>query len=233
MWIDNLALKYHAESIRLNVWSPQTNMIVLGSSNLLDSEVDVAFCNDNNIEVFRRSGGGGTVVLFPGCVVVSLGLWVKDFYENGKYFCAINKSIIASLSKLDPALMELSQKGISDIAIEDKKLVGTSMFRSRNYLLFQASILVDIDFELINGCLRHPSAEPDYREGRAHKDFMIGLADICGLSVPDVALGLKSSLINNLQVNLKSELISPQSKQFSNLRKRYQNNHLAINRVDN
>ena len=135
----------------------------------------------NGIPVLRRSGGGGTVLLHPDCIIVGLGIWVKDFYKNDFYFRCINDAIMDSLALIDNKFFDLYQDGISDIAYKEKKIAGTSLFRSRNYLLYQASILFKTDVGTIEKALPHPSREPNYRKNKSHREFLIGLSDLLSL----------------------------------------------------
>ena len=167
------------------------------------------------VPVYRRYGGGGTVVLYPGCVVVSVGCWVKDQFNNTRYFEMLNNAIIQVLSAGWSSLKVLSQAGISDIVSGEKKVGGTSLFRSRNYLLYQASILVELDCPLVEQLLRHPTKEPDYRQSRSHREFLTSLREIDDsiLSSDQVARLLRSELMTVVQDTLGDHLISPLDNQ--------------------
>ena len=149
------------QNISVKVWFPKNR--VVGSANNFERECFASHCTKDGIEVLRRYGGGGTVVLHPGCLIVSFGLWVKSYFENKKYFVGINNAVIGSLSSYDSSLKDMYQDGLSDLCFAKKKVAGTSLFRSRNYLLYQASILCENDINLINRYLRHPSKEPELR----------------------------------------------------------------------
>ncbi len=167
----------------------------------------------------KRYGGGGAVVLHPGCVVLSLGIWVKDYYQNQRYFCALNKAVIKHLASFWPSLGELQQNGISDIAYRGKKIAGTSLFRSRNYLLYQASILIEDRLDLIDRYLKHPSREPEYRQGKSHRQFLSCLNQI--LDHPVETKEVARSLLNDFDQYLpKDEIISPVEKQKAHLLKK-------------
>ncbi|MCX6125296.1 MAG: hypothetical protein NTV34_11215 [Proteobacteria bacterium] len=175
MWIDDQVLKNYAESISCKVFVPASPLVVLGSGNASSDEVNESFCQENGIPVLRRYGGGGTVVLYSGSVVATIGCWVAEQFQNSRYFKLFNQAVIDCLAQTWPAMGSLGQAGISDIVSASCKVAGTSLFRSRNYLLYQASLLVRSDIELISNCLRHPSKEPDYRLGRSHGDFLTSL----------------------------------------------------------
>lgn len=178
MWIDDQVLKNHDKKIHSEIFVPTGTVVVLGSGNDQALEVNVDACVASNVAILRRYGGGGTVVLYPGCVVVSAGCWVKEQFQNSFYFDLFNRAVIDSLAQKWKSLGDLSQAGISDIVMDGRKVAGTSMFRSRNYLLYQASILVDLDRNLVSGLLNHPTKEPDYRKGRSHKDFLTCLTEV-------------------------------------------------------
>lgn len=222
MWIDDQVLKYYDQAVCTKIFVPDFSAVVLGSANDADLEVDLKACADLGVPVLRRYGGGGTVVLYPGCVVVSIGCWVKDQFNNSRYFKSINHALITALSKEWPAMQALGQAGISDIVFGEKKVAGTSLFRSRNYLLYQASILVDLDIELVGKLLRHPTREPDYRRGRPHSDFLAGLVDVdpSMTSPVEVVRSLETHLSPVFTETLYDELVAPEKAQYGALASR-------------
>ena len=108
-------------------------------------------------------------------LVVSSGLWVDHPFKNDLYFELLNEAVIETIRRFSDGIPKIEQKGISDLAINGKKIAGTSLFRSKNYLLYQASILVDTKIELISKYLKHPTKRTDYRKGKSHKDFLTDL----------------------------------------------------------
>lgn len=172
MWIDEEIVNHCEKRLFFKIWFPQKSVIILGSSNQAENEIFIE--NVGEIPIFKRSGGGGTVVLHDGCLIVGLGAWVENYFANNKYFKILNDSLIETLGRLGNFGF-IYQDGISDLACANKKLCGTSLFRSKNYMLFQASILIDAKTDLITKLLKHPTKEPEYRRKRAHCDFLTDL----------------------------------------------------------
>lgn len=175
MWIDDLVIRECNLSHFTNIFIPQQPMVVLGKSNKPDIECRLNHCQIDGVEIKQRYGGGGTVVLHQGCLVVSSGLWLDHPFRNDLYFKLINLAVIDTIRLISESIPSISQQGFSDLTIGGRKIVGTSLFRSKNYLLYQASLLVDARVELITRYLKHPSKEPDYRQGKSHMDFLTDL----------------------------------------------------------
>lgn len=221
MWIDDDILKRCEERLALQCFVPESPLVVLGASNVLEGEVHEAHCREDDVPVLKRYGGGGTVLLYSGSLVVSLGTWVKQHYQNKLYFQALNQAVIGALATRWPALDALGQNGLSDITFGDKKVAGTSLFRSRNYLLYQASILADLDVIAIQRYLKHPTKEPDYRAGRDHRSFLTSLSEIVSdFSVAAALTILQAELPRTLAVMLGDEWAMPSPDQFENLKSR-------------
>jgi lipoate-protein ligase A len=178
MWIDDVILENMVEDIFIQCWIPDRSYVVLGAGNNPEIEVNVSNCHLDKIPVLRRYGGGGTVVLHDGCLIIGIGAWVKNPYGNSAYFQMLNQAVIDCLHEFNQIFQRLEQRGISDICFKEKKIAGTSMFRSKHYLLYQASLLVDLKIERIERYLKHPSKEPEYRKSRKHVDFLTGLKEI-------------------------------------------------------
>ena len=146
-------------------------------------------------------------------------------YQNDRYFSKINEAIIKTLSLVSPTFGGVYQDGLSDLVYAGKKIMGSSMFRSRHYLLFQGSILFDSKVEIISSYLEHPSKEPEYRKGKAHQDFLTCLKDISpGVTYEQVNNVFHNSFENLLRAELKDLVIAPCKNQIENLEKRRKQN---------
>jgi lipoate-protein ligase A len=147
----------------------------LGKANKSESEVFLDVASKDKARVLKRLGGGGAVVLTKGVLVISIAKFVKGCFDNQLYFDKINDLIIDGLGDLN--IRNLSKRGISDICLGDKKILGASIYRRIRMLFYQASLLVNADTKIISRYLRHPSKEPAYRRGRKHEDFVTTITE--------------------------------------------------------
>jgi lipoate-protein ligase A len=151
------------------VYEQRETMAVLGAAGNPEADLFLEALEADGIPYRFRRGGGGTVILSPGQVVLALAADVLSPFENREYARRINSWIIDALASLGVTGVE--QKGITDLAIHDRKILGTSIYRRRLILFYQASLLVDNDISLFDRYLRMPVKVPDYRGGRSHAEF--------------------------------------------------------------
>jgi len=155
------------------VYEAEQTEVVLGRAARAEDDVFVQKCAQDNVPVHKRAGGGGTVVLCAGVIIISVAGRTTLSYHLKEHMNAVNKVIIKILESL--GIKGLAIKGISDITIRDKKILGSSLHRKKDLVLYQGSLLVDPSLDIITGYLRHPKKEPDYRNGRPHRDFITSL----------------------------------------------------------
>ena len=156
------------------VYEPRRRVVVLGAAGDADADVYREQAAAAGVAIRRRRGGGGTVLLGPGQVVVALVTEVDHPYRNREYAHAINDWLIEALH--GDGVRDIEQRGISDLAIAGRKIAGTSVFRRRRILFYQASLLVDNDPAEFERYLAFPRQVPDYRRGRGHAAFCTTLA---------------------------------------------------------
>jgi lipoate-protein ligase A len=111
--------------------------------------------------------------LSPNTLVISVKLPLNNEIKTHHYFKLINNSIIDALSELD--VKQLGNKGISDISIGVKKILGSSIYRKQQTLFYHAVLNISEPVENISLYLKHPKKEPDYRLGRIHEEFVTSL----------------------------------------------------------
>jgi len=150
--------------------------VVVGRGGDPQREVDLAAAARSGVPVLRRPGGGCAVVLDRGNLVVSLALPLPGLGAIRSAFNAISDWMIAGLSAC--GVSPVTQRGISDLAVADRKLGGSCIYRTRGLLYYSSTLLVAPDLTLIDQFLPHPVREPDYRRGRSHRDFLTSLVEM-------------------------------------------------------
>ena len=66
-------------------------------------------------------------------------------------------------------------RGHTDLTLAGLKFSGNSQRRRRQFLLFHGTFLLNFDLPLVSELLRMPSQQPDYRQSRAHEEFLTNL----------------------------------------------------------
>ena len=179
------------------IYEPSTLCAVLGAAGRPEQDLLLENLDADGIPWLHRRGGGGAVVLGPGQVVLAVVTEVASPFRNKEYATEINSWIVAALQGL--SITGVHPAGISDLAVGEKKIVGTSIYRTRLVLFYQASLLVNNDISVFTRYLAMPTKVPEYRRGRAHEEFCTTLArEGYAGSVADVMSALKETVEERL-----------------------------------
>lgn len=156
----------------LRLWESPARFAVIGTAQALAEEVDLAACAEDGVPVLRRCSAGGCVLQGPGCLNFSLALSYRrdEAYRSirGAY-CRILKDAAAALAALGaPVTLE----GISDLALDGRKVSGNAQKRRRYAFLHHGTLLYEVDAAAMARYLREPADRPAYRGGRRHEAFV-------------------------------------------------------------
>lgn len=154
-------------------WTPDKTYIILGRSNQAETSLHMDKVEEDNLVVMKRPSGGETVILSSKTLVIAVKMKAQNPGKPHPYFHIVNEAIIKALSSY--GVKGLNSKGISDISLEDIKILGSSMFREKDILFYHAVLNISENPELFETYLKHPKREPDYRHGRSHKAFVTSL----------------------------------------------------------
>lgn len=163
----------------LRVWQPNQYFVVAGHSNKIALEVDRAACAKDQVPVFRRCSGGGSVLQGPGCLNYALILSHEERSALGDLTRAY-RFVLERHCRLfaDLTGQTVTVQGTSDLALSGRKFSGNSQYRKRSWSLVHGTFLLHFDLARIEHYLPMPSKEPGYRRQRPHRDFLlnVGLA---------------------------------------------------------
>lgn len=155
------------------VWQPDGTYIVLGRANEEEFSVFSGKAIEDNIRVCKRPSGGESVVLTPNMIVFSLKINIIKLSRPRNIFKIINDHLISSFNEI--GINNLDSRGISDLSINNRKILGSSMYLKNNILFYHAVLNVKENISIISKYLKHPKREPDYRAGRDHKEFVTSI----------------------------------------------------------
>jgi lipoate-protein ligase A len=159
----------------LRVWNWSHFAVVLGAGGKVAEDVDETACRADQVPLLRRSSGGGTVLLGPGCLLYSLILP----YDSHPACKDVNASYRHILGEMAAALADLAPgitcAGTSDLASGDRKFSGNSQQRKRTHFLHHGTLLYAFDLAKIPRYLKNPARQPDYRQDRDHLAFLMNL----------------------------------------------------------
>ena len=156
----------------LRFWESPVHFVVLGSGQAVEEEVEVLHCGIDGIPITRRCSAGGCVLQGPGCLNFTLALRYdtlpgsRDLHQS---YASILDTLAAALSTETRTVV---RAGISDLALDGRKVSGNAQRRKRNAFLHHGTLLYAPDVRAVTRYIREPAERPDYRGERIHAAFL-------------------------------------------------------------
>lgn len=147
--------------------------VLIGRHQRLSEAVDVERCRRLGVEIARRPTGGGAVYMAPGILAWDV---VADRQRFGgqlpRAATAIGGGVALGLSRLGAAA-EFSPPG--DIRCRGRKLCGTSGYVDGAAIVFQGTVLIELDPQAMADVLVAPGMTAETLAGA-----LIGLREALG-----------------------------------------------------
>ena len=115
--------------------------VIFGRNQLIENEVNVSFCKQNGIKMFRRKSGGGCVYADKGNIMFS---YITKEDNVGFTFYKYINMILAMLEKLN---VKATTSGRNDILIDGRKVSGNAFYRISGRSVVHGTMLYDSDVE--------------------------------------------------------------------------------------
>ncbi len=135
------------ESLRF--WEWPNPAVILGAGGNLAADVDEHACIRDEVSIQRRSSGGGTVLLGPGCLLFSLILRF-DLNPALKDVNASYRYILGKMAQSLAGVVHLDLSGTSDLANNHHKCSGNAQQRKRSTVLHHGTLLYQFNLSLLS-----------------------------------------------------------------------------------
>lgn len=156
-------------------WEPADYAVVLGASRRRCAEIHLDACRADGVPIFRRSSGGGTVLIGPGTLNVTVilpetagpGLSAVDAAQRH-----VLDRVADMIRSLGPPVDVFAH---GDLVLGGRKCAGSAQRRLRGWFLVHFSILYGFAIDRIDRYLTIPLRQPAYRRDRPHMEFLCNL----------------------------------------------------------
>ncbi len=191
--------------------------VLVGYHQSVEQEVRVEYCLDNNIDINRRITGGGTILFTPKC----LG-W-EIFADKSSTAVRELRNDLNRLARLicNGAISSLRALGVeakfrpkNDIEIEGRKISGTGGTERGDSFMYQGTLLVDFDIEMMLKSLRIPVEKLADKEIDSVKKRVTDLRTELGEVPPigDIKEAFVAGFEDVLGVNIEPDELDPDEK---------------------
>jgi lipoate-protein ligase A len=156
---------------------------LIGRHQALGQEINVPHCRAHGIGIVRRITGGGAIYLDEGQLGWGLvfrrsALGPGTLPEVARDICV---AVAAGLRKLG---VEARYRPRNDIEVDGRKISGTGGFFDGDTLIYQGTVLVDMDPAAMVAALRVPRAKLEKRQLDSAAQRVVTLRELLGPKTP-------------------------------------------------
>ena len=159
--------------------------VLVGRHQALSREVDVDYCRENGIGTVRRITGGGAIYLDEG----QLG-WELVFHRSSLGIAALpdlaREICTAVADGLSSLGVDARFRPRNDIEVDGKKISGTGGFFDGDVLIYQGTVLVDMQPEKMVRALKIPESKLAKRNLDSAAERVTTLKALLGDKMPDL-----------------------------------------------
>lgn len=122
--------------------------VIIGRNQLLEKEINVDFCHENGVGIFRRKSGGGAVVADMNNIMFS---YITSSDDVCTTFSDYTSMVAEALRELG---LDASDNSRNDILIGERKVSGNAYYHLPGRSIVHGTMLYDYDPVLMANTLR-------------------------------------------------------------------------------
>lgn len=163
---------------------PSKPYVCIGYHQILENEVDINYCEKNNLQIIRRSQGGGAVYLDSNQVFYQV-----IAHEDSE---VIPKSVNALFQKLLQVTvyvyrglgLNAEYKPINDVIVNNRKISGNGAGKLDNAIILVGNIILDLNYEMMARILKVPDEKFRDKMAKSMREWVTSLKRELGYIPP-------------------------------------------------
>ncbi len=187
--------------------------VFIGIYQDADEEVDLEFCDKNDIPVIRRPNPGGAVYQDEGTFCYSLFFRKKPLFsklniENpSEMYELLGEVVIKTLKEYD---VKAEISGANDVTVNGKKIYGSAQIEWYSGMVHSGTFLIDVDKDALNDTLNPKKLKFEDKEENDIMHRVVNLSELVDdtVKVDDVMEHLKSNISSGLNIEFQEGVLS-------------------------
>jgi len=131
------------------VWQSEPTVII-GRNQILENEVNLEYCREHGVQVYRRRSGGGCVYSDKGNIMIS---YISRRGEVSAVFDRYLSALTASLCALG---LPAERSGRNDVLVGGRKVSGNAFHQLPDRSVVHGTLLYSTDMQALTEAIRPP-----------------------------------------------------------------------------
>lgn len=162
--------------------------VIFGRNQLMETEVNTAYCREKGIKMFRRKSGGGCVYSDMGNIMLS---YVTRGDNTAFLFDCYLRRIAFILQKIG---VNATVSGRNDIMVDGRKISGNAFLKLPEKCIIHGTMLYDTDFEQMELAITPSTAKIESKGVASVRKHVANLKEFTDIGIEE----LKSVLIREM-----------------------------------
>lgn len=172
--------------------------VIFGRNQLVHNEVNIGYCKDHGIGMYRRKSGGG-------CVYADMGNLMMSFIaESPSVQFTYHQYVMLVLGALKSLGIQAKATGRNDLMVGEGKVSGSAFYHVNGKGIVHGTLLYDTDTVNMSACLTPDTRKMESKGVKSVRQRISLLKDYTSLSLDEIERGIVSHLCKE-QLLLKQE----------------------------
>lgn len=172
--------------------------VIFGRNQLVHNEVNIGYCKDHGIGMYRRKSGGG-------CVYADMGNLMMSFIaESPSVQFTYHQYVMLVLGALKSLGIQAKATGRNDLMVGEGKVSGSAFYHVNGKGIVHGTLLYDTDTVNMSACLTPDTRKMESKGVKSVRQRISLLQDHTSLSLDEIERGIVSHLCKE-QLLLRQE----------------------------
>lgn len=189
--------------------------VIFGRNQLVESEVNVDYCREHDIAMYRRKSGGGCVYADRDNLMLS---YVSLGDQVGLAFNRFVQMVLLVLRRMGVEAVGTSR---NDVLIGDRKVCGTACYQVEGHSIVHSTLLYDTNMEHMTQAIT-PGPEKLQKKGiQSVRQRITLLKDYVSLTLEEVKTLIRQTLCDDTLLLSADEVAAIEELEAAYLREEF------------
>lgn len=189
--------------------------VIFGRNQLVESEVNVDYCREHDIAMYRRKSGGGCVYADRDNLMLS---YVSLGDQVGLAFNRFVQMVLLVLRRMGVEAVGTSR---NDVLIGDRKVCGTACYQVEGHSIVHSTLLYDTNMEHMTQAIT-PGPEKLQKKGiQSVRQRITLLKDYVSLTLEEVKTLIRQTLCDETLLLSADEVAAIEELEAAYLREEF------------